>query len=56
MADLAPQVAGRVRVDAGATEAIDQQAADFEGRVTDKLGGQAEARAAGEQAIVGVER
>ena len=54
VADLAPQVAGRVGVDAGAAEAIDQQAADFEGCVADEFGGQAEARAAGEEAVLGI--
>ena len=54
VADLAPQVAGRVRVHARAAEAVDQEAADFQRRVADEFGGEAEARAAGEEAVVRV--
>ena len=52
VADLAPQVAGRVRVHARAAEAVDEQAAGLERRVADEFGGQAEPRAAGEQAVL----
>ena len=54
VADLAPQVAGRVRVHARAAEAVDEEAADFQGGVADEFGGEAEARAAGEEAVGGI--
>ena len=52
--DFAPQVARRVRIDARAAEAVDEEAAGFEGVVADEFGRQPEARAAGEEAVVRV--
>ena len=51
MADFAPQVEGRVRVDARSAKLGDEEAAGLQGLVTDEFRLQAKARTAGEEAV-----
>ena len=51
VADLAPQIAGRVGVDAGAAEPRHEQAADLQGARRESFRRQPEPRAAGQQPV-----